>query len=229
MEKSVIIVAGGQGMRFDKEKPKQFFYLQGRPLIMHTVEMFHKYDPGMQIILGLKESFLAHWKSVCDEFGFKVPHHISPGGDTRYQTVKNALPEVIPGRLVGVHDAVRPLVYRRTIDDCYKVAAEKGGALPCLEPNDSIREISGGGSRAVDRNSFRLVQTPQVFQYDILTNAYDSGYSAEFTDDASVVEQAGHTISLVEGNPENFKITTPDDLVYAEAIFESYRERCGFF
>lgn len=229
MEKTVIIVAGGQGMRFNKEVPKQFFYIRERPLLMHTIDLFHLYDRKMQIIVGLKEDFFPHWESICKQFHFDVPHLLSPGGETRFHTVKNALSKVATGNLVGIHDAVRPLLYKRTIDDCYGEAAKSGASLPCIELHNSIREITPEGSRWVDRDSYRLVQTPQVFQYDILMKSYEAEYSKDFTDDASVVEKAGYPVTMVEGNVENFKITTPQDMVFAEAIFDSYRKDSGFF
>jgi 2-C-methyl-D-erythritol 4-phosphate cytidylyltransferase len=228
MEKTVIIVAGGQGMRFSDDRPKQFFYLRERPMLMHTIDLFYIYNKSMQIIVGLPESWFSYWESICEQFHFDVCHTLSSGGETRFHTVRNALHLVQTGNLVGIHDAVRPLVYKRTIDDGYRAAEESGASLPCIELQDSIRELTPGGSRHADRNAFRLVQTPQVFQYDILRKAYENEYSEEYTDDASVVEKAGFPVRIVNGNPENIKITTPDDLVYAEAIFESYRKRCGF-
>jgi 2-C-methyl-D-erythritol 4-phosphate cytidylyltransferase len=229
MEKSVIIVAGGQGMRFSSGLPKQFFYIRERPLLMHTISLFHLYDRDMQIIVGIREDFMSHWESVCEQFRFDVPHILSPGGETRFHTVKNALTKVEPGNLVAVHDAVRPLLYKKTIDDCYDAAEKHGASLPCVEVHDSIRELTSEGSRWVDRSSFRLVQTPQVFRYEILMKGYENEYSESYTDDASVVEQAGFQVRLVEGNPENIKITTPEDLVFAEAIFDSYKKNCGLF
>jgi 2-C-methyl-D-erythritol 4-phosphate cytidylyltransferase len=229
MEKTVIIVAGGQGMRFSQELPKQFFWFRERPLLMHTIDLFHFYDRKIQIIVGIREDYMIHWESVCEQFHFDVPHILSPGGETRFHTVKNALGKVPSGNLVAIHDSVRPLLYRRTIDDCFEAAEKHGASLPCIEINDSIREISGEGSRMVDRNLYRLVQTPQVFSYHIITGAYEQEYSSEFTDDASVAEQAGYPVTLVQGNPENIKITTPEDLVYAEAVFDSYKKNCGFF
>lgn len=229
MQKTVIIVAGGQGMRFNSELPKQFFYIRERPLLMHIIDLFHYYNRDIQIIAGISKNFLSHWESVCEQFHFDVPHKLSPGGKTRFHTVKNALPMVTPGNLVAIHDAVRPLLYRNTIDACFKAAEKNGAALPCVEIPDSIREMTSGGSLRVNRDSFRLVQTPQVFQYDILMKAYNQEYSGNFTDDASVVEMAGFPVTMVKGNPENIKITTPDDLVYAEAIFDSYKKNSGFF
>ena len=229
MHKTVIIVAGGQGMRFSREMPKQFFYFRDRPLLMHTIDLFHSYEREMQIIVGLQEDFQMHWESVCQQFHFDVPHILSPGGETRFHTVGNALPLVSKGNLVAIHDAVRPLLYKKTIDSCFEAASDKGAALPCITPHDSIREVSTEGSRWVDRDSFRLVQTPQVFQYDVLMQGYRQDYSDDFTDDASVVEKAGFPVSLVDGNPENIKITTPEDLAFAEAIFDSYRKKSGLF
>ena len=229
MEKTVIIVAGGQGMRFNQELPKQFFCIRERPVLMHTVDLFHFYDRKMQIIVGLREDYFSHWESLCGQFHFDVPHLLSPGGETRFHTVKKALTMVTPGNLVGIHDAVRPLLYKRTIDDCFEAAGKYGASLPCIELHNSIRELTPEGSRWVDRDSYRLVQTPQVFQYDILMKSYELEYSTEFTDDASVVEKAGYPVTMVEGNKENFKVTTPQDMVFAEAIFESYRKACGFF
>lgn len=216
-------------MRFGPELPKQFFYIRERPLLMHAIDLFLYYDRDIQVVVGIHEQFTSHWESVCEQFRFDIPHVLTPGGETRYHTVKNALPQVTPGNLVAIHDAVRPLVYRSTIDACFESAGKNGAAIPCVGINDSIREMTGQESRPVDRESFRLVQTPQVFQYDILMKAYQGSYSEEFTDDASVVEAAGFPVTLVEGNPENIKITTAEDLALAEAIFESYRRKSGFF
>ena len=157
MQKTVIIVAGGQGMRFDADLPKQFFYIRERPLLMHTIDLFHKYNRNMQIIAGIREDFLSHWESVCEQFNFDIPHILSPGGETRFHPVKKSLRMVDPGNLVAIHDSVRPLVYRSTIDACFEAAGKTGAALPCVEINDSIREITQGGSRRINRDSFRLV------------------------------------------------------------------------
>jgi 2-C-methyl-D-erythritol 4-phosphate cytidylyltransferase len=229
MQKTVIIVAGGQGMRFSQELPKQFFYLRERPLLMHCIDLFRSYDREMQIIVGIQEKLMSYWESVCEQFQFDIPHILSPGGETRYHTVKKALPKVNPGNLVAIHDAVRPLLYKSTIEACFEAAEKFGASLPCVGIHDSIREITPEGSRRVSREDFRLVQTPQVFRYDILTRGYEQEYSDDYTDDASVVESAGYPVTLVEGNPENIKITTPEDLVYAEAIFDSCRRQSGFF
>lgn len=229
MQKTVIIVAGGQGKRFGVGLPKQFVELRQRPIMMHTIELFHRYDREIQIIVGIREKLKGHWKSLCQDHQFGIPHILSPGGATRYQTVRNALPQVQKGSLVAIHDAVRPLLYKRTVEACFDAAARHGAALPCTEIPDSIREIIPGGSRQVKRDSFLLVQTPQVFQYELLIKAYRQEFSEDFTDDASVVEKAGFPVTVVEGNPENQKITTPQDLVYAEAVFDAWEKNSGFF
>ena len=229
MQKTAIIVAGGQGIRFSPDLPKQFYHIRERPLLMHTIDLFHYYDRDMQIIVGIQENLTSYWESICEQSKFDVPHILTPAGETRYHTVKKALPEVVPDTLVAIHDAVRPLLYKRTINACFEAAEKYGASIPCVEIHDSIREITQEGSRWVSRDSFRLVQTPQVFQYDILIKGYEQEFSGDYTDDASVVERAGFPVTLVEGNPENIKITTREDLVFAEAIFESYKEKSGFF
>ncbi len=229
MEKTIIIVAGGQGMRFNSEKPKQFLYIRERPILMHTIDLFHYYDRKMQIILGIAENYFSYWESVCEQFHFDVPYILSPGGETRYHTVRNALPEIKKGNLVGIHDAVRPLIYKSTIDRCYEAAEKSGAAIPCVPVHNTIREVTKEGSRWVDREKLRAVQTPQVFQYDVLMKGYEQEYSESFTDDASIVEKAGYPVTLVEGNTENIKITEPEDMVFAEAVFEYYKKRSGFF
>ena len=229
MEKTIIIVAGGQGMRFDAEKPKQFQYIRERPLALHTIDLFHRYDGKMQIIMGLAQEYFSFWESICDQFQFDIPHTLSPGGEPRYHTVRNALPKVKKGNLVGIHDAVRPLVYRHTIDRCYEAAEKNGAAIPCVRVHNTIRKVTREGSRWVDREKLRAVQTPQVLRYDILMEGYRQPYSAYFTDDASVVESIGYPVTLVEGNPENIKITTPEDLLFAEAVFDYFKKESGFY
>jgi len=188
MKKTVIVVAGGQGVRVG-----------------------------------------SHWEDLCRESNFNIPHRVAPGGETRFHTVKKALPEVSGGSIVAIHDAVRPLVTRDTIDRCFDTALKNGAAIPCVEVPESLREIRQGKNKPVDRRSFRLVQTPQVFHYDIILEAYRQVYDDVFTDDASVVEKAGYPVSLVKGNHENRKITTPEDFIYAESILSSFKEKSGLF
>lgn len=218
MNKTLIVVAGGLGTRMGSRVPKQFLLLGGRPILMRTLELFHSYDKNMPIVVGLPDEYRTYWEDLCRQEDCRVPHQLTPAGETRFHTVQKALEAAAPGGLVAVHDAVRPLVSRDTIERCFAEAGKTGAAIPCVEVPESLRQVSHGRSLAVDRNTFRLVQTPQVFQYEILTKAYLQEYNESFTDDAGVVEQAGYTVSIVEGNRENIKITTPEDLAYAGSL-----------
>lgn len=213
---SVIIVAGGKGERMQSEIPKQFLKIHSKPVLMHTIEVFHTFNPEIQIIVVLPESQLPVWDEMCTNHNFKISHQITTGGSTRFNSVVNGLALVEKGNLVAVHDGVRPLVSLETLQHCFETAFDKGTAIPVYEMTESVRELSEKGSRAVDRNLYKLVQTPQVFSYEIIEKAYKQEYSPLFTDDASVVEAAGFYVNLVEGNRENIKITTPFDLKIAQ-------------
>jgi len=218
MRRAVIIVAGGTGKRMGVEKPKQFLDLGGRPMIFHTIEIFLKYDNQIEVIVGLQDEYLDYWKNLCKDHSFKIIHRVSPGGKTRFHTVQNALPGLGENSVVAVHDAVRPLVSIDTIEGCFQTATSMGTAVPCIEIPDSVRRIEGKRNSPVDRSVLRMIQTPQVFQLKILKEAYKLKYRKGFTDDASVVEQAGYPVNLVAGNRENIKITTRTDYLMAEKI-----------
>ena len=218
VKKTLVVVAGGLGTRMGSEIPKQFLLLGGRPILMLTMDLFYRYDNNMPIILGLPDKYTTYWEDLCRQQNFKIPHQLTPAGETRFHTVQNALEAVQPGCLVAVHDAVRPLVSRETVERCFDRAVKTGAAIPCVKVPESLRKVGQGRSLAVDRNTYRLVQTPQVFQYYMLIKAYRQEYDESFTDDAGVVEKAGYSVSLVEGNHENLKITTPQDLARAESL-----------
>ncbi len=219
LKKYVIIVAGGIGKRMDSPIPKQFILLGGLPLIMYTINRFREYDSGIKIVVVLPEPEIGRWNSLCRQYSFKPEHIVTGGGERRYFSVKNGLQYVNEESLVAVHDGVRPLVSTGTIKRCFDMAALKGNAVPVIEPSESVREVDVKGiNRRLDREKIRLVQTPQVFRSDLLLRAYNSKYSPSYTDDATVVEQLGVNINLVPGNRENIKITTPKDMVIAEAI-----------
>jgi 2-C-methyl-D-erythritol 4-phosphate cytidylyltransferase len=221
MKKTAIIVAGGSGTRMKHELPKQFLLLYGVPVLMHTITCFYTYDRNLELIIALPKPYREYWKDLCAEHGFEINHAVVDGGLTRFDTVKNSLAAVQYKGLVAVHDGVRPLVSRAVIDRCFAVAAEKGIAIPCIPVSESLRVQNGDRSDPVDRTPYRLIQTPQVFRWEILQKAYEGEYLPEFTDDAGVVERAGFAITLVEGNPENIKITTPADLLIAEVLFKN--------
>jgi len=220
MEKYLILSAGGVGKRMGSDIPKQFLEIAGKPVIMHSILKFLDYDPGINIILVLPESERERWDSLCLDYKFEYRHTIVVGGDERFYSVKNGLKKITSDSLVAIHDAVRPFVSLDTIRRCFSEAEEKGNAIPVVAPSESIRELAPDyGNRILNRDNIRLIQTPQVFRSDLLMKAYDCAYSPHFTDDASVVESTGEKINLVEGNPENIKITTPVDLEIANALF----------
>ena len=214
----VVIVAGGNGTRMGASVPKQFLLLQGKPILMHTIQRFYNYNKAINIVVTLPVVEVERWQQLCAEHNFSVQHSIVNGGETRFHSVKNALDTINEESLIAIHDGVRPLVSDDTIKHCFNEAQQSGAAIPVIECPESIRRITGNSSIAVDRSLYRLVQTPQIFRSGILLKAYRQAYLPLFTDDASVVEHDGHHISLVEGNNENIKITTPRDLLIADKL-----------
>lgn len=216
--KTVIVVAGGKGLRMQTEIPKQFIELQGKPVLMHTMKVFLKYDKDISLILVLPADQIDFWKSLCQKHQFSVLHTIVEGGETRFHSVRHGLKHAQDNSLIAIHDGVRPLVSIETIERCFDAAAQYGAAIPVVDLVDSMRMITVDGSEAVDRTRFRLVQTPQVFDIRLLQKAYEQEFNPLFTDDASVVEAMGKKVHLVEGNRENIKITTPVDIALSEYL-----------
>ncbi len=222
---AVIIVAGGKGERMGTTLPKQFLPLAGRPILMHTIERFAIALPGCRIVVVLPHDRQAFWQTLCAEHGFALTHRVCDGGATRFESVRNGLAEIGDAEVIAVHDGVRPLVSPELIRRVVEVAEQSGAAIPVVLPNDSLREMEPeGGSRIVDRSRYRMVQTPQVFLRSVLLAAYRQPYNTAFTDDASVVEYAGGSITLCEGDYANIKITTPTDCLIAEAFMKQQGE-----
>jgi 2-C-methyl-D-erythritol 4-phosphate cytidylyltransferase len=222
MKRYVLIVAGGKGARMDNELPKQFIPLNGRPVLMHTLECFYRWDVSAGIILVLPETHQPYWRMLCEELDCRIPHKLVSGGETRFHSVRNGLSLVSEPGWVAVHDGVRPFVSAAVIADCFAGAERSGAAIPVVPLVDSIRErYEPGLSRPVDRERLVAVQTPQVFRSDWLLEAYRQTYRPDFTDDASVVEAKGYTVALTPGNRENIKLTTPFDLLIAEAYLRT--------
>jgi 2-C-methyl-D-erythritol 4-phosphate cytidylyltransferase len=223
MEKSKIalIMAGGKGERMNADIPKQFLEIQGKPILMHTLEVFFHYNNTIQLILVLPALQVDYWKELCKKHSFLISHQIVAGGETRFHSVRNGLKAVQTPSLVAVHDGVRPLVSYDTIDRCFNLAEKSGTAIPVISPVDSIRQLNENDSISVDRNAYKLVQTPQVFDGELLRKAYSQEFSPLFTDDASVVEAYGGKINLVDGNRENIKITTEFDLKIAKILINN--------
>ena len=221
MQKYAIIVAGGKGLRMGGELPKQFIPIEGRPVLMRTLDTFYAYDNSIQIILVLLGDHQSYWKQLCHEYQFAVPHRIANGGATRFHSVQNGLSLVDAAEaLVAVHDGVRPFVSHAVMERCYQDAAMLGAVVPVVPVVETVRQVVGETSVTVDRNAYRLVQTPQTFRASLLRRAYEQSYCDAFTDDASVVEALGEAVHLVEGNRENIKLTTPFDLTVARALVE---------
>ena len=221
MQRYAIIVAGGKGLRMGGELPKQFIPIEGRPVLMRTLDTFHAYDESIKIILVLPADHQSYWKQLCHEYQFAVPHRIANGGVTRFHSVQNGLALVDDAEaLVAVHDGVRPFVSHAVMQRCYQDAAMLGAVVPVVPVVETVRQVVGETSVTVDRNAYRLVQTPQTFRASLLRRAYEQPYRDAFTDDASVVEALGEAVHLVEGNRENIKLTTPFDLTVARALVE---------
>lgn len=226
----IIIVAGGSGRRAGGTLPKQFRFLGGMPVLARTINNFAAALPGAEIVVVLPEEHIEFWKNLAARFDVAA-HKVAAGGAERFDSVKNGLEALASEpELIAVQDGVRPLGSAELIRRVAEAAAEHGAAIPVVEPVDSFRETDGanaagnGSSHIVDRRRLRIVQTPQVFRADLLRRAYGTEYRPEFTDDASVVEEEGQTVFLCPGERANLKITTPEDLIAAEALLASREE-----
>ena len=220
----IIIVAGGKGLRMGSDIPKQFLPIGGKPVLMRTLERFREYSANLQIILVLPEAQQDYWRQLCEEYHFDVKYQLANGGQTRFHSVQNGLalvPDDAEG-VVGVHDGVRPFPSIEVIRNCFETARTAKAVIPVIPVVETVRHLEGERSVTVPRDKYKLVQTPQTFDIQLLKAANRQPYNDGFTDDASVVESYGHEITLVEGNRENIKITTPYDIVVAEAIITSH-------
>ena len=222
----IIIVAGGKGLRMGSEIPKQFIEIGGLPVLMHTLKRFREYSETLNIILVLPHDQQEFWHNLCEKHHFDVKHQVVDGGETRFDSSKNGL-SVIPDDeegVVGIHDGVRPFVSVDVIERCFETARDEYACIPVLPVTDTIRYIDQHGSgKNVMRSDYRVVQTPQTFDIGLIKQAFHQPYQENFTDDASVVEALGCQVQMVEGNRENIKITTPFDLIVAEALLRKER------
>lgn len=218
MIRTALIVAGGKGLRMGSDLPKQFLPVGGKPVLMRTLEAFYQFDAAMHLILVLPKEQQAYWRQLCSDYQFVINHRIVDGGETRFHSVKNGLAFVSGSGLVGVHDGVRPFVSQEVIGRCYDMAEVRKAVIPVVDIVETVRRLTAEGSETVNRNDYKLVQTPQVFDAGLLKQAYAQEFTPLFTDDASVVEAMGVPVCLVEGNRENIKITTPFDLKVATTL-----------
>ena len=224
-------MAGGKGLRMGSDIPKQFLPIGGKPVLMRTIERFREYSEELQIILVLPEAQQDYWRQLCEDYHFDVTYQLANGGQTRFHSVQNGLaliPDDAEG-VVGVHDGVRPFPSLEVIHNCYETARTQKAVIPVIPVVETVRKLDltkcqtlcEVESITVPRDEYRLVQTPQTFDIQLLKAANRQPYNEGFTDDASVVESYGHQITLVEGNRENIKITTPYDLKIAECIMHN--------
>jgi 2-C-methyl-D-erythritol 4-phosphate cytidylyltransferase len=215
-----IIVAGGSGTRMGAAMPKQFIEVANKPILMHTIAQFASYSAHLQLILVLPKAQIPTWQMLCKKHDFNIAVRVVEGGATRFQSVKNGLQSIeASDGLVAVHDGVRPFVTPQLIGTGFEMAAQTGAAVACVPLKDSARLVmENGQSKAVNRAAYRLVQTPQTFGLAPMRRAFEAPEQPFFTDCASVFEHAGHAITLIDGLYENIKITTPEDLLWAEAF-----------
>ena len=214
----VLIVAGGSGERMKSDIPKQFIEINGKPLLMHTLEVFYNFDINLSVVVVLPENQISYWQEKCQSLNCNIRHSIIKGGENRFQSVRNGLTTIPDEGIVAIHDGVRPFVTRETISRCFSEAEKFGNAIPCIPIHDTVRLVVNDTSAIIDRSMLRSIQTPQVFLNKIIKEAFNQPYINSFTDDASVFEKSGGKVHLVEGNRENIKITDPFDLTLAKCL-----------
>lgn len=206
--------------------PKQFAIVGGEPLLTRTVNNFAAALPSARLVVVLPAGQTDFWRNLSARFPV-AKHTVVEGGRERFHSVKNGLAALEDADidLIAVQDGVRPFASAEMIRRTVECAMKNGSAIPVVRPVDSFRRIDGDASVPEDRSSLRIIQTPQVFDAETLRKAYRTEYDEAFTDDASVVEHDGHRVTLCDGERTNIKITTPEDIVFAEAIARKLRER----
>lgn len=220
-EKVVVIVAGGTGTRMKSDMPKQFLELNGLPIIIHTIQKFLDYNPKIDVIVVVHKDYLDYLRSLLSQHLPAANIRITEGGATRFDSVHRGLSLITNSEaLVAIHDAARPLVSTQTIRTCFDEASSVGNAVPVIALTESLRQFTDHGNKAVDREAYKIVQTPQCFRFTEIFAAFANGFQSTFTDDATVLEASGKKINLVPGNPENIKITNPQDLHLASFLLD---------
>jgi 2-C-methyl-D-erythritol 4-phosphate cytidylyltransferase len=222
MQKAAVLVAGGRGTRMGAPISKQYLPIAGLPILMHTLSVFHQVDSAIELILVIPKDDFAYWNELCQKFQFRIPHQLVAGGNSRFQSVKNGISAIsFEEGLVAIHDGVRPFVNESVIQESFDKAAETGSAVAVIALKDSIRKLTDDGKNFYqDRQYFRLVQTPQTFDLKRIRKAFQVTELPQFTDDATVYEHQGWEVTLISGNPDNIKITTPEDMDYAAYLAE---------
>ena len=218
MKKTAIIVAGGTGQRMGTTLPKQFLAIEGKSILLHTIDQFISAFSDINFVIVLPADYIHEGENLIAASGLSQSFQFVAGGDTRFQSVKNGLAQADPASIVFVHDAVRCLLTPDLIQRCYQQAVEKGSAIPAVSSTDTVRIIEGTKHHVVDRANVMMIQTPQTFNAAILKKAFEQAYQPSFTDEANVLEASGNEVYLIEGEHENIKITRPLDLAIAEYI-----------
>ena len=222
MNRYVIIVAAGQSKRMGGGTPKQFRVIAGKPMLMHSIAAFDALEDALKIIVVLPPGSQPEWQKLCEQYNFQVPHQVVNGGETRGNSVKNGLDQLEDeDGLVAIHDGARPLVDERIIRESFELAARTCTAIPCISVADSLRLVETSGSRPLPRSKVKAVQTPQCFSLTMIKKAYAAQDFMSFTDDAQLIERSGIVLSLFEGSPQNIKITTPDQLRFADIMLST--------
>ncbi len=216
-----IIVAAGSGSRFKGSVPKQFLLLNNKPVLFYSINAFKNYSKNVDIIIVLPKNYIEYWQEFCSKYNSLKELTITEGGRNRFESVKKGLHFIKQESVIAVHDGVRPLINHKLIKRCYDAAKKHGSGIPVITPTDSLRKLKENNSEMVNRSDYKLIQTPQCFLSDIIIPAYKQPYNKKFTDDSAVIQQNGHDIKLVEGDPNNIKITTQMDMEIARVIIKN--------
>ena len=218
MEKTALIVAGGSGKRLNEKTPKQFLLIKNKPILMHTIEKFAHLD---KIIVVISKNSINKWVNLCKLYNFKINHKLVEGGENRFESVQNGLKYINKTGIILIHDAVRPMISKKLINNLIKKVSNNQGVLPVLPISESIRKINPTKSKSLNRKNYFIVQTPQCFIFENILKAYHQKNEEEFTDDASVFEAIGGKIITIKGERKNIKITYPIDLTLAKSLIDS--------
>lgn len=217
MTKTFIITAGGIGKRMGTEIPKQFIEINDKPILLYTLENLHQFDQDAQLIVTLPFEWISYWNEFMERKSINIPHEVVEGGKERFYSIQNALKKAT-GEVIAIHDGVRPFVSHSTLNRLFEKVKDCKAVIPVLSVKESMREITENPSKHINRERYKMVQTPQCFQRELIVGAYEQPFDQHFTDDASVVESSGYFVELVDGNEENIKLTTPFDLQVAKTI-----------
>ena len=220
MKKAAILVAGGLGTRMNYALPKQFLELNGKPILFYTLDKFYSYDPEMELVVVIPEAYFSFWKELSNAHQIEIPHTLVVGGNNRYQSVKNGLSKIENASIVAIHDGVRPFITPAFIGRLFDEAEKFGSAVPIKPVAETVRRINNDSNIVLPRQEIFLMQTPQIFRYEWLEKAYKIPYEESITDDAMLIEQAGFALHFSEGLTYNIKITTPEDLIWAQKNIE---------